>query len=278
MCGGIIKPATKPAEARVKEEKGAWSLGPTPAATTDGWSTHSWPFTPRAAPAISFGVPEADKKLNLCYMFGMVNEEEPVEKALMASSSADITSQDSVNSNLVTIMVDSRASGHYFDDAIIYGLKHRLQHKVHLAKPHKILTAGGVLLYRATKGILQGFVTDNYGNQTLVRVDIVVVPRIGRNLFSGMTAAKTGIVTIFDYENPSLEGLNFAEPLRSKSGDLYSFVLDLSADRYGAKDLPTNAVTNAQMWHRRLGHLHTQPFQLCYGDLIGSFTPVTIGR
>ena len=148
-----VQPATKPAEARVEEEKGAWSFGPTPAQTTEGWSTHPWPFTPRAAPAISFGGPVAEEKLNLCYMFGMVNDEEPVEEALMASSLADITSQDNVNINFVTIMVDSGASGHYFVDAIIYDLKPRPQNNVHLATPHKILTAEGVLLDGTTKGV-----------------------------------------------------------------------------------------------------------------------------
>ena len=29
-------------------------------------------------------------------------------------------------------------------------------------------------------------------------------------------------------------------------------------DRYGANELAMNAVANAQVWHRRLGHLHTQ--------------------
>ena len=47
-------------------------------------------------------------------------------------------------------------------------------------------------------------------------------------------------------------------PLRSESGDLYSLVLDLSADRYGAKELVMDAVANAQVRHRRLGYLHAK--------------------
>ena len=66
-----------------------------------------------------------------------------------------------------------------------------------------------------------------------------MVPGIERNLFSVMTSAKKYIVTIFDYENPRLEGFNVTVLLRSKSGDLYSFVLNLSADRYGAENLTT---------------------------------------
>ena len=80
-------------------------------------------------------------------MFGMADDEESVENALMASSSTTNTSSDSVNSNLVTIMVDSRASGLYFDDAIICHLKYHLHdHYVHLATLHKTPTAGEALL------------------------------------------------------------------------------------------------------------------------------------
>ena len=67
-------------------------------------------------------------------------------------------------------------------------------------------------------------------------------------------------------------------PLRSENGDRrYLFVLDLSADGYGAKELAMSAIANARVWHHWLGHSHAQPFQLGYGDLIGCFTPVVIG-
>ena len=123
----------------------------------------------------------------------------------MALSSAANTSEDRVNSNLVTLMADNGASDHYFDDAIIRDLKHRVQNYVHLTTPRKILTAWGAILDGTAEGVLQGLVTDDGGNQILVRVDIVVMPGIGRNLFSVMRAAKNGIATIFDYENPTME-------------------------------------------------------------------------
>ena len=62
-----------------------------------------------------------------------------------------------------------------------------------------------------------------------------------------MTAAKTGIVIICDYENSRLKGFTATAPLQSESGGIYSFMLDLSADRYGAKELAMNAVDNAQV-------------------------------
>ena len=133
------------------------------------------------------------------------------------------------------------------------------------------------------------------------------------------TATRNGIVSIFDRENPRLEAYGVTLPLRGEQDDLYSSVLDLSADAYGATGLAMNTVSNAQLWHRRLGHLNrrglelmqrhdgngitfdgtiadcdvctvgkgqqlahpkkaqhagiSRPFQLCYGDLMGPFTP-----
>ena len=101
-------------------------------------------------------------------MFGMADDEELVEKAFMVFSSAVIPFQNSVNINLVTIMVDSGASGHYVYDAIIIDIRHRLQDYVHLATPRKILTAGGALLDGTVEGKLQGPVVDGYGNEILV--------------------------------------------------------------------------------------------------------------
>ena len=110
--------------------------------------------------------------------------------------------------------------------------------------------------------MLRGFASDYNNNEILVRVDIVVVPGIGRNLFSVMTSPKKGILAIFDYVNPRLEIFNVIVPLRSESSDLYSFVLDLSADRCGAKELAMNAAANTQVRHRRLGHLYAQSLDI----------------
>ena len=45
-----VQPAAKPAKARVEKEKGARPFGPVQPATTVGWKTYPWPFTPRAEP------------------------------------------------------------------------------------------------------------------------------------------------------------------------------------------------------------------------------------
>ena len=146
-------------------------------------------------------------------MFGTADDEEPVEKIIMTSSSAFITSQDNEDNNFVIIMVDSGASDHFFDDAIIRDLKLCLQGYAHLATPRKILTARGALLDVTAEGVLQGLIADNYGNQILVRVDTVVVPGMGHNLFSVITAPKKGIVAILGHENSRLEEVNVTVPL-----------------------------------------------------------------
>ena len=77
-----------------------------------------------------------------------------------------------------------------------------------------------------------------------------------------IVAAKKGIVTISDNKNLKLEGRNAVVLLRSESGGFYSFVLDLSARRYGAKNLAMNVVANAEVWHRHLGDLHAQSLDI----------------
>ena len=70
--------------------------------------------------------------------------------------------------------------------------------------PRKILTAGGSLLEGTSVGLLQGLVTDEYGNSHLVLVDILIVSGIGSNLYSVKAAASKGIASIFDIENPRM--------------------------------------------------------------------------
>ena len=165
-------------------------------------------------------------------------------------------------SNLVHVLVDSGASDHYFDDFLSSELNRRLLDYTCLTTPRKILTAGGALLDGTGEGILQGVITDNYGNGHLVRIQILVVPTIGRNLFSVKTATRNGIVSIFDRENSRLEAFGITLPLRGEQDELYSFVLDLSADAFGATELAINAVSKAQLWHRRLGPFNRRSLEL----------------
>ena len=95
---------------------------------------------------------------------------------------------------------------------------------------------------------------------------VLVGPTIRRNLLSVKTATRNGIVSLFGSDNPWLEAFGVTLPLRGEQDDLYSFVLDLSADAYGATELAMNAVSNAQLWHRRLGHFNRRSLELTQRD------------
>ena len=88
------------------------------------------------------------------------------------------------------------------------------------------------------------------------------MPGIGRNLFSVKSATKKSAVFIFDFDKPRLKLSGITVPLRAEDDDLYSLVFDLSADSHGGKELAINAMTNAKLWHRRLGHLNKRSLEL----------------
>ena len=163
------------------------------------------------------------------------------------SEPAEIERKPRESDNLVAVQVDSGASGHYFDDLIILELKHRLHDYTSLGTHRTILTAGGALLDDIAEGVLKGLITDDYGEQHLARIAILIVSGIGRNFFSVKTAAGKGIVSIFDVNKPRLEAGDITVPLRGEDDDIYSFKLDLSADGYAGKELAMNAVANAQV-------------------------------
>ena len=98
------------------------------------------------------------------------------------------------------------------------------------------------MLNSTVEGILKGLVTNNHEEHHLARIAILTVPGIGGNTFSVKSATKKGIVSIFDFDNPVWSGL--------------------SADSHGGEELAMNAMTNAQLWHRRLGHLNKRILEL----------------
>ena len=114
--------------------------------------------------------------------------------ASMEAEPAEIEPKPHESGNVVTALVDSGASGHYFDDIMIPDLKHRLQDYTSISTPRTILTAGGALLDGTAEGVSQGLITDDYGEQHLARIANLIVPGIGRNLFSVKTAARKRIV------------------------------------------------------------------------------------
>ena len=203
-----------------RKKNGTWPFGSLTAA-------RPWPFVKREKPATLLG---GQGEPDLFYMYGGTDGEgKPLHgTALMASRPAAFKHKAGAGDDSVTVLVDSGASGYYFDDLIIPSLKHRLLNYVLLTTPRKILTAGGALLDGTAERILEGLVTA-----------IFIVLGIGCNLFSVNSAAEKGVVSIFDFDNPRLELAGITVPLHAKDGDLYSWVFDLKRGqlrRQGAGD------------------------------------------
>ena len=241
-----VQSKTEPATAP-RKRNGTWLFGPLTATRPCLFVEHK---------KLSIPLGEQDEP-DLSYMYGGTDGEgEPLYgTALMEWGPAAFKHKLSAGDDSVTLLVDSGASGHYFDDLIIPSLKFRLLNYVLVTTTRKIITAGGALLDGTAKGILQGLVTDNHGEQHLARIAILIVPSIGRNLFSVKSATKKGVGSIFDFDKPRLELSDATVPVRAEDDDLYSLVFGLSADSHGGKGLAMNVMTNAQLWHRRLRYL-----------------------
>ena len=246
---GKTEPETAP-----RQKNGTWPFDPLIAA-------RPWLFMEREKPAISLG---GQDEPDLSYMYvGTNGEREPLYgTALMAPGPVAFKHKPSAGDDSVNVLVNSGASGHYFDDLIIPSLKYCLLNYVLLTTPRKIFTAGGALLDGTAEGILQRLVTDNHGEHHLAWITILIVPGIERNIFSVKSATKKGIVSIFDFDNPRMELSGITITLWAEDDDLYSLVFDLSADNLGGKELAMYAMINAQLWHRQPGYLNKRILEL----------------
>ena len=150
-------------------------------------------------------------------------------------------------------MVDSGAWGHYFNDALIPGLRYRLDNYQALAIRRRVTTGGGHQLEGAGQGLLRGHIIDAQGVQCLIQISVLTVPDLGRNLFSAKQASRNGAVSIFDKHNLRLEANNFTLPPQEFENDLYLFSLNLVSGT-SAPELATQAAATATLWHWRMGH------------------------
>ena len=97
--------------------------------------------------------------------------------------------------------------------------------------------------------------------QRLIQISVLIVPGLGRNLFSVKQASRNGVVSIFDKYNPRLEANNFTLPLQELENDLYFVSLDLVSGS-SAPELAMQAAATATLWHRRMGHLNRKSLNL----------------
>ena len=180
-------------------------------------------------------------------------------------------------------------------------LRYRLDNYEELAIRRYITTAGGHRLEGAGQGLLRGHIIDAQGVQRLIQISVLVVPGLGRNLFSVKQASHNGVVSIFDKYNPRLEANNFTLPLQQLENNLYFFrwTLSVGAARrssqckrrlpppsgiggWGTSTVPDCDVCavgkSRQRAHPKTADQHVQhPFQLVFTDIMGQFTSEALG-
>lgn len=105
-------------------------------------------------------------------------------------------------------------------------------------------SAGGNLLDGTAESVLQGFITDDCGEQHLARIAILNMSGIEVNCFSVKATERKGIVLIVDISDPRLEAADSTLALRGEDDDFSSFKLEVSAGGYAGKELAINAVAN----------------------------------
>ena len=163
------------------------------------------------------------------------------------------------------MLVDSGASGHYFDYQLHPGLKNQLLNYKELERPHKIGTARRHVLRGTATGTASGVIVDENGKHRVNRLGLVV-PGLGHHLFSASQAAKTGLATIIN-SCPRLEQGQHVLPLRRLDKNQYLFSFDLgfvsaTSARPGNTTALSALQTPAYLWHRRTRHVNSQSLRI----------------
>eukprot|EP00752_Nemacystus_decipiens_P006651 g5979.t1 len=187
-------------------------------------------------------------------------DEEEDPKAMGFSFTAVDTAEQALftagDSNNFSMMVDSGASDHYVDDKLVPGIKNKMINLRQINPAREITTAGNHTLHGTATGDIVCEVTDSNGNERLAHIPIVIVPGIGKHLFSSGSAKARGIKTVIG-DSPRLEKDNMHFPLR-EDGRLFKIDLRIQPRKVYSQEQLALATSsdNTEKWHRRLGHLN----------------------
>ncbi len=186
---------------------------------------------------------EEDSPKAMGFSFTAVNQ---AEQALFTAG----------DSNNFSMMVDSGASDHYVDDKLVPWIKSKMINLQEINPAREITTAGMHTLYGTATGDIACEVTESNGEVHTARIPIVIVPGIGKHLFSSGSAKSRGIKTVIG-DSPRLEKDNVHFPLR-EDGRLFKIDLKVLPRRASSQQqlALATSVEDTEKWHRRLGHLN----------------------
>ena len=120
-----------------------------------------------------------------------------------------------LGAKILTMLMDSGASGHYFDDELNPGLKAKLINYMPLERPRKILTAGPHVLPGTATCTISGKIIDTDGNKHPVEHAGLVAP--GRhNRFLALL-----LLLLLKLEDKTCGGVLCGYSLKSKAYQIY---------------------------------------------------------
>ena len=146
--------------------------------------------------------------------------------------------------------------------------------------PKIVDVAGESQLKGTATGILHCTVKDNRGQRLRVRIQGLIVPGLGRNIFSPTSLLKKGLRCVVEESTPHLTIQGKVIPLTQDPRDQGMCTLDITFEQNvqpsGTKSLvphqkqsqthTANAVcftlVSADTWHRRLGHLNARSLDI----------------
>ena len=154
-----------------------------------------------------------------------------------------------------TLLVESGASESFLDDELIPGLKERVRELKELPTPKEITTAGKHTTYGVGTGIIAFTIRDSHGAQLPVNLRALVVPGLGRNIFTPTAELKNGVRFVLEVGNPHLTIGGIIISLKQDPRDQWMCTLDIMFQRNPQDEL--------------LG----KPEGVCHDDVLGSCTP-----
>ena len=102
------------------------------------------------------------------------------------------------------MIVDIGASGHLIDEELIPRLRKNIRDYKQPKDPKTIMTNGKKVFATAT-GTIWGYIIDQAGKRVPVRISVMFVPGLGRNVFSSIKAMQSGVSIILETGNPHLQ-------------------------------------------------------------------------
>ena len=103
------------------------------------------------------------------------------------------------------LLVDSGSSKHFIDLEVIPKVESRMQEYTRKEPPMNVTTVRNNVLRGTAQGILLVVVRGTDDGLRTVRLPIVLVPRLKRNLFSSSASAKKGVRKIIEQKGSSLD-------------------------------------------------------------------------